>query len=778
MSGNISAAEIAQRFNGKRSGKGWIINCPCHEDKNPSCSILDTDDGNVRVTCFAGCDYKDVRKALGLDQEYNNNGIYKEENIVGRYKHPDGKTRKVYRIDNPKTIRQTKGLGIKGCYLLLWGTDAPSKTIVICEGEKAALALQNHFKEKNVEHLGIPASYIGGIENVHNTNYEVCKDRNVTIWPDNDKQGLEAGTKLGHILKQVGAKLIKIINVSDIIDKGDAADVDANTAFNLLVAAKKWTAPQEEEHIPRNADGQPTNNRGGAREGAGRKETDNPSEKTIANRRTNKKNSMINLGEDLELPSYLRVDSVVKNDAARLIEYCNREFLSVTYAKNRQTYINNEGFWRRVDLKDSMTMVVLRNKIEMSRYDAKVELDKIGKDNEIDMQEYIKWLLDQDITARETRDIVSHMKESDKWKNLRDSDFNDRETNPVYPLEDGGAIRLDTLEILESPVVKDMYMTDTSWGIPELDWNWYHNHTGEEEYVLAYKKYYGDLLLDRISLFMAGISKSIDVYAAPSDAGKNTLHDAIARAFPNSCAIMHAEGISRGGKFTPAAVALTECWILFVDETTHGTEFQASTTNEWANEYIDVEEKGRDRYSARRIGNVMMMADEWPNIDSDSQGWENRYKWAFRQDGVPKMEPKDRFTIIFDDGIKWFRHHLIYRCHQQLQEHDSAWLARIKQEENEEIQRYIEEFKVTRADEIILFLLEMYEPGDKLAVFTSTQEIKDIIFEEGYSDKKLTDKIIKSKIIKAFGYGLGPFTKTTKNEEGKRPKGYALKKRE
>ncbi len=47
----------------RKSGKGWVANCPAHDDKNPSLSLTDAGD-KVLVKCFAGCDQTAVVEAL------------------------------------------------------------------------------------------------------------------------------------------------------------------------------------------------------------------------------------------------------------------------------------------------------------------------------------------------------------------------------------------------------------------------------------------------------------------------------------------------------------------------------------------------------------------------------------------------------------------------------------------------------------------------------------------------------------------------------------------
>ena len=50
----------------KRGGKQWQACCPAHDDKNPSLSIAEAEDGRCLIHCFAGCSYEQVLKAIGL----------------------------------------------------------------------------------------------------------------------------------------------------------------------------------------------------------------------------------------------------------------------------------------------------------------------------------------------------------------------------------------------------------------------------------------------------------------------------------------------------------------------------------------------------------------------------------------------------------------------------------------------------------------------------------------------------------------------------------------
>ncbi|MFT7571764.1 MAG: putative DNA primase/helicase [Paracoccaceae bacterium] len=60
----ISADKIAVSLGGRQSGSGWIAPCPSHDDRTPSLSLDDCDDGRVLVHCHAGCEQESVIKAL------------------------------------------------------------------------------------------------------------------------------------------------------------------------------------------------------------------------------------------------------------------------------------------------------------------------------------------------------------------------------------------------------------------------------------------------------------------------------------------------------------------------------------------------------------------------------------------------------------------------------------------------------------------------------------------------------------------------------------------
>ena len=56
----MTAEAIAKALGGRKVRGGWTARCPAHEDRKPSLSICDADDGKVLVRCHAGCDQEQV----------------------------------------------------------------------------------------------------------------------------------------------------------------------------------------------------------------------------------------------------------------------------------------------------------------------------------------------------------------------------------------------------------------------------------------------------------------------------------------------------------------------------------------------------------------------------------------------------------------------------------------------------------------------------------------------------------------------------------------------
>ena len=50
----------------KRTASGWVACCPAHEDRNPSLSVSQGQDGRILLKCWAGCSIGDICDSLGI----------------------------------------------------------------------------------------------------------------------------------------------------------------------------------------------------------------------------------------------------------------------------------------------------------------------------------------------------------------------------------------------------------------------------------------------------------------------------------------------------------------------------------------------------------------------------------------------------------------------------------------------------------------------------------------------------------------------------------------
>jgi DNA primase len=93
------------------------------------------------------------------------------------------------------------------------------KPILLVEGEKTADKAQDLFPGHNV------LSWNGGCGAVQKSDWSVLKDKDITIWPDHDKAGINAANKIASILKDQHQTTPKIVDLDPTLHpKWDLAD--------------------------------------------------------------------------------------------------------------------------------------------------------------------------------------------------------------------------------------------------------------------------------------------------------------------------------------------------------------------------------------------------------------------------------------------------------------------------------------------------------------------------------------------------------------------------
>ena len=73
----MTAEAIARVLGGSRVGTGWMVSCPAHDDRRPSLSVCDADNGTVLVRCHAGCEQSAVIAALRGRGLWHNHGVHR-----------------------------------------------------------------------------------------------------------------------------------------------------------------------------------------------------------------------------------------------------------------------------------------------------------------------------------------------------------------------------------------------------------------------------------------------------------------------------------------------------------------------------------------------------------------------------------------------------------------------------------------------------------------------------------------------------------------------------
>lgn len=143
----------------KPTAGGWIARCPAHDDREPSLSISEGNDGRVLLHCHAGCNIDSITSAIRVEPTAlfppadNGNG----KTIVATYDYVDERGQLLYQAVRyqPKTFRQRRPDGNGGWNYSLGDTrrvlyrlpailDAVQQgaTIYICEGEKDVHAIE------------------------------------------------------------------------------------------------------------------------------------------------------------------------------------------------------------------------------------------------------------------------------------------------------------------------------------------------------------------------------------------------------------------------------------------------------------------------------------------------------------------------------------------------------------------------------------------------------------------------------------------------------------
>jgi hypothetical protein len=266
---------VLERLEGVRAnGDKYTALCPEHDDRKPSLSVSEGEDGKVLLHCFKGCATSNIVATLNLKMsdlfpEWSGNvhiphrngydKLHEEPTAMWEIRDGEGTVQALHvRFDNNGEkkflwrLPNTKTCGLQGRKLQslpLYGSEklkdwTDGEPIVVAEGEKATDAL-----------LGAGFQALGTVTGASGTPgheaLELLRGRNVVLWPDNDDPGRAHMERVASALEGIAAE-VRIFEWGDALGKGDAADHPAIRSSDdeglrglrrkLLEEAPRWEA--------------------------------------------------------------------------------------------------------------------------------------------------------------------------------------------------------------------------------------------------------------------------------------------------------------------------------------------------------------------------------------------------------------------------------------------------------------------------------------------------------------------------------------------------------
>jgi putative DNA primase/helicase len=212
----------------KQTGSSqWLAQCPAHDDNRPSLSISEGTDGRLLLNCKAGCTFKSVLEALGLDtaEAYveNNQETFNGNQIITKYPYYDGNGEILFHVcrttekEFPPQTPDSK-FGLNGSRRVLYRLPELVKStgqVFLVEGEKDVDRLRS---------LGLTATTnVGGSGAWRNEYAEVLRGRDIVTIPDNDNAGRKWCMAVESSLRGV-ATSVRLVELPGLPKSGDVSD--------------------------------------------------------------------------------------------------------------------------------------------------------------------------------------------------------------------------------------------------------------------------------------------------------------------------------------------------------------------------------------------------------------------------------------------------------------------------------------------------------------------------------------------------------------------------
>jgi hypothetical protein len=234
-----SAESIATHLGAKKTGTGWVAQCPAHPDENPSLSISEGDNGKLLLKCHAGCTFAQIIAALGFKSSQKKGGEKRLKSMREFHYECDDEKKRGVKVrkdfhDGTKTfVWTTKPEGLKPYLYSKWKDE---NRIYFVEGEKCAEFLSSR---------GLPATTIGGANDWKASLARYFGGKELVLIPDNDQPGRNHIEAVFRDVEAVAASAV-ILELPGLAKSEDVVDwLDGRLTCELTELAATCPPPHD-----------------------------------------------------------------------------------------------------------------------------------------------------------------------------------------------------------------------------------------------------------------------------------------------------------------------------------------------------------------------------------------------------------------------------------------------------------------------------------------------------------------------------------------------------
>ena len=447
--------------------------------------------------------------------------------------------------------------------------------------------------------------------------------------------------------------------------------------------------------------------------------------------------------DDLHL--YLRPEPKFSTDRERLTHYFpNRLASGFSAGRMRPMLSLPSGLWQAIDTRFPLDQEGVESLTQQARDAAVAELESIEgaaglapalKKSFGDSPSHYLALM---------RHLALVASEPEKFgiRKVGADEIDNRKEHPILPLKTGGGINLRTGKRVSPAELEPMMLFDHGWdGAVEpaldlvgqqLEWSAsepYLNRYGAPEVdvsgspagVMHYFIYQhiGIDCIRRFAWNIGGVWDVVDtVSMPPAGSGKGTLIGVLKLALGHGAVTSHMASKAMTSKnterFTAGADDATHAILVIIDEADKAS-IRDHMVNELCDDEMSVQRKGKDLFSQKRIGNVILFGGGWPKADFEAQGVARRLRWAWEVDKTA-ISAATRNLLLQPEAISYLLAVLITEAVQLAQvEGDGAC---------DESAAAVVRWKTAVTDQNVRALASLRDPSVTDKDFTPTDDMR------------------------------------------------------